>query len=166
MTWLKKATSLVKKGVKTGSNLAGKVVEGGTRVSSIVLSPNPVKAAYTALSGGAASQKKSESVNSANTKQAEKSRTISYKPDGSEVSTGNFFTRDYMLLKITLPIWVWFLILAAALFLLWKVFKHIFRRKTVRRSVRRSSVSSPRRRTGSASMKARMAKVRAARRKK
>lgn len=136
--------------------LIGKGVSAGKTIASVVSSPNPIQAAASALSGGVAQAKK-EAVN--------ETRSIQTVQKSVGQSTSTSTTSGWMekikanktILGITFPLWIWFAMVGIVLFIAWKF---LFKRRSSG-GVRRSSA-----RRGTSAMRSRMARVRAARRRK
>lgn len=149
-------------GLFTSHTIFGKIERKGTNIVSgtmkVISSPNPLKAASAALSGGTASASKAEAK-----QDKAQSRAMSSKSaPQTETSTtsGGFFKKNATILGWTLPLWIWIAILIAVILLLWWLLKtFVFKSKARGRTYYRRSTSS-------SSMKARMAKVRAAKRRK
>lgn len=134
--------------------LINKGVSAGKTIANVVTSPNPIQAASAALSGGMAQSKK-EAVNETKDVQtASKNRSISN--TSTEGGWMDKIKANKTVLGITFPLWIWIAIVVVILFLLWRF---VFKRKSG--GVRRSGA-----RRGSSAMRARMARVRAARRRK
>jgi len=144
--------TIVGKLIGKGKDLAG-------NVAKVVSSPNPLQAAAAALTGGVSSANKAAAAEN----KSESTRSISKASSsgsGQEQGQENFFTKNKTILGYTFPLWIWLAVLVVLLVVLWWLFKRFISKSPARRR------SGGRSSAGSSAMRARMARVRAARRKR
>jgi hypothetical protein len=134
--------------VKSVGSVVGKAVGAVTKVSSIVLSPNPIMAAADALSGGAANQKKTEAINQADVQTQQKS--IQQTP---VTTTGSFMDKTISIFGFVMKLWIVIAvivgILLAMVIWIWKKGKRKVmgrRRTSAARRARATKRRSPARR--------------------
>jgi len=140
-----------------GKTLVGKALGGTAKgVVKAAIDSNPITRSANNLLSGFTSQKKDAAKSKVSAQ-----KTISKASSPSETGSatgGNMFTKNKTLLGFTFPLWIWAAIIVGILLLFWFVYKRLFKKRRGASGHRRSSSSS--------AMRARMARVRAARRKR
>jgi flagellar biosynthesis/type III secretory pathway M-ring protein FliF/YscJ len=133
-----------------GKTLFGKALGKGVKIA---IDSNPITRSAKNLLSGATSQKKEESKQQVAVNKAAKTGS------NPQTSTSeNFFKKNKTVLGFTFPLWIWLAIIVAILVLIWLVYKWVFKK--------RRGAPTRRRASGSSSMRARMARVRAYRKKR
>jgi len=134
-----------------GKTILGKALGKGVKVA---IDSNPITRSAKNLLSGATTQKKEESK-----QQVAVNKAVAKSGSNPQTSTSeNFFKKNKTMLGFTFPLWIWIAIIVVILVLIWLVYKWVFKKRRGTTARRRSS--------GSSSMRARMARVRAYRKKR